>query len=345
MQDEIAALFSAVLAIYSTLAEIKNQMKYTFASLIFCATLFSCNQTESQEKEVEEFTEFDYDLSTTYVEVKGTNFSIIPPLGFVEGENFIGFEGDNWNINIVQIPQKFQSINDPEMFTAKGINLIESENLSINGQTGELLLIEQSMGGEDVLRYILNFGDDDNTSMITGTFNSESYVTGEEIKKSILSVKSNANPEIENVKKDVDFEINISDTKLQYASNISSMEVYNVDGLVPTKSNDKTNLIITYGELVFNDEEKLQFSINNIEKAMENVVIDKNNIKSITIDNMTGFEISAFGGLDSLENKEFGYLVTLFDFNKFYFFYGSATEEFESNKKMFESIVKTFKRK
>lgn len=192
---------------------------------------------------------------------------------------------------------------------------------------------------------MLAFGADSNVVMINGTFRKDSGTQmGEDIQKSLFSVVYESNKIVDPLE-NVGFEVNVVGTKLKFAKSISNSLVYTVDGKVPTESDDKCNMVVasSIGQTII--EDKVQYSVNRLQKIPTIQGIEVQKMNNITIDNLQGTEIIAYGTDKKKGEREMVYQVMLFTDRSYYLIIGTSRDDFEENLLIFKKISLTFKRK
>ena len=288
--------------------------------------------------------------SDKHVHVAGTKVFLIPPEGFESAATFQGFQHIEFGASILvaEIPGPYDEVT--QGFTIQGLNskgmiLRKREDFIINGYDGFLLTTEQTANDITYTKYILAFGDPSITYIINGMFPKNGTDLSGVIQKSMLSVVYESKLTIDPLG-DVSFSIDTKNTKLKFAKNVTNTLVYTVDGKVPTKSDDKTTLIVgqLLGTILITDKKPM--AIERIRKmSIDDLTFDENGVREITIDGISGYEIIAHGISRTLGVKELVYQVMLFTDNGYYIFLGTASSDFEKNLELFRNITQTFKRK
>lgn len=287
-------------------------------------------------------------LTKEHQSVKGTKVSLIPPKGFADGVNFLGFQQPEKgsSIMVIGIPGPYSEVSagiSKENLLRQGVKASEIENLTINGLPATFVTGTQNAQGTMFARFVLMFGTENETIVINGAYPESLKKIGDEIKKSILTVFYEVDKIIDSFDA-LDYTIDVSETKLKFGKNISNNLVFSVDGKVPTDSNDKTGLIVgkSFSEIAI--EDKKQFCIDRLKKtpiAVKSVEYTN----EITIDGISGYEIYAKG-----KNKETGeadnvYQVILFSDTLYYILFGTTNDKTDKSIEEIKKAVKTFKRK
>ncbi len=319
-------------------------MKNIILSFLIGLPLTVLGQIENEKGK-----QINNELNESYVSIPATKVSLIPPEGFTPAINFNGFEQakNNSSIMVVEVSSPFDKISKgftEEGLKSRGITMRSKEDLIVNGYKGVFITSEQFAYGSTFLKYILVFGNDTSTIIINGMYPKDFQELGDEIKTSILSVVYEPGKETDPLES-MNFEIDVSSTKFQFATMISNSLLFTVDGLVPTQSDDKTILIVgtSSGKILVEDEK--QFAIDRMKEYPSFVKVESENINSITIDDVSGYEIVSYGQDDKTGEPEMVYQIMLFSDNLYYLIVGIAKDNFEENLEIFRTVSKTFKRK
>jgi hypothetical protein len=130
------------------------------------------------------------------VRVPGTSVSLEPPAGFVSAESYPGFQNPEKQATILvtQMPAPAAEIRKAmtkDLLATRGITLLSSSEEKVGGRDALLVHVAQSAGGVDYLKWILLWGDAEETVMVTGTFPKSA---GEELGAAIRSAVLTATP-------------------------------------------------------------------------------------------------------------------------------------------------------
>ncbi|TAE68975.1 MAG: hypothetical protein EAZ85_13685 [Bacteroidetes bacterium] len=266
---------------------------------------------------------------------------------FSKAANFFGFQQDSTNssIMIVDMPAPFSEISKAitkENLLTKGIILKKIENLVINNLPAILVTGEQNAYGNTYTKYNLMFGTEKETTVINGITLNDFEEVAKEIKKSMLSLVYEAEKKV-NIFEIVDFEIDVSETKLIFSKNVANSLVFTIDGNIPTTSKNKTTLIVSKSFSSLDIEDKKKFSLNRLKQIVDNSKLEQ--INAITIDDISGYEMIAIGKDKQTKEVEKNYLVLLFVDDLYYILMGSTNQDFEQNINNLRKSIKTFKRK
>jgi hypothetical protein len=318
-------------------------MRITLTLIVLFFTICSFGQSSSNGI-------IKNDISSKHVNVKGTKISVIPPDGWIAATNFNGFQKNELcsSLMVIEFPGPYSEVTKgftEEGLKSKGIILSEKKSMMVNGFSGTYIFAKQSAYGRMFGKYILVFGDEKKSILINGMCPIDLISKiGKEIEKSVFSVVYEAEKKV-NPLENINYGIDVSGSKLKFAKVISNTIAYTVDGLLPTRVNDKTTLIVgsSMGKVVLRD--KKEYSINRMKKTPSVNEVDTKNVHPVTIDGLSGFEVIAYGENKKNKKPELVFQIMLFTDNMYYLMIGTANENFEENLKIFRSLSKTFKRK
>lgn len=283
-------------------------------------------------------------------QIAGTKFFLVPPSGFINANNFQGFQQLNSgaSILVMEIPGPFsettKGFNEQGLKT-QGVVLKKKEEIKINGNHGLFLTTEQFAYGTNYSKYILVFGDSKATYMVNGTFPKEVTELDKDIRESMLSVVYESGLTVDPLST-VSFTVDTDNTKLKFGKSISGMLLYTVDGKVPTESGDKTSFIVGLSLSNVQTVDKKLTALTRIKRLpYTDLKIDESKIKEIEIDGISGYEIVGEGLEKSNGTKELVYQVMLFTDNGYYIMVGTTKNNFEQNLELFKKVAKTLKRR
>jgi len=287
-------------------------------------------------------------LTPDHQNVSGTKISLIAPKGFIKAANFLGFQQtqSGSTIMVMDIPGPFAETSKAmtkEAFLSQGVEVKNIEKLTLNGLPAIFVTGEQNAYGNTYTKLVLVFGTSTETILINGASPNNLQEIAKEIKTAMLTCFYEADKKI-NPFDAVDFEIDVSAGKLIFAKAVSNSLTYTMDGNLPTKSEDKTSLIVGKSFSKTSVVDKKLFALNRIKQ----LPIEISKIEStleITIDGISGYEIIATGKDKKTGEPEKNYQVILFIDSLYYIFYGSTNQDFDNNINDIKKAVKTFKRK
>lgn len=283
------------------------------------------------------------------ITIKNTKISLVPPADFTVATNFAGFQQDSSgaSIMVLEIPAPFSEI--AKAFTAEGLktqgmDLLEKEELMLNGIPAILIKGEQPAYGNTYHKYTLAFGSETESILINGTYQKEDETAlGETIKSAMLSTIYDASKSIDPIES-ADFEIALTGTDMVFAASIANSLLFNREGQIPATATDKSAFIVakSFSEMEIID--KKAFSENRLRQNPITIESIKST-EPIRIDGLDGFEIIAESKPDELGKVLELYQVTLFLDKQYYILFGSSESDYEKNMAVFKSLTQTFKRK
>jgi hypothetical protein len=129
-----------------------------------------------------------------FVDFPEVGLAIPQPSGFTKATSFNGFEQSETTSSVMlsKIPGSFAAVTkgfNKSTLATRGIELISKKPVKIDNQSGFLVNVSQSAYGQKFLKWILIFGNDKETNIITATFPIDSTPkVSESLKKVILAV-------------------------------------------------------------------------------------------------------------------------------------------------------------
>jgi hypothetical protein len=287
-------------------------------------------------------------LTSGHINIEGTKISLIPPDGFIKATNFLGVQQNQSGstIMVLDIPGPFSETSKAmtkEGFLSQGVEVKEIENITLNNLPAIFIVGEQNAHGNVYTKYVLCFGTENETIIINGAIPNNLNEIAKEVKTSILSSFYEADKKI-NPFDVVDYSIDLTKSKLKFAKSASSSLIFTTDGIIPSKSADKTSLIIAKSFSKTDIEDRKLFCLNRI-KQLPVEVTKIETTTEISIDDISGYEIIALGKDKKTNSKEKMCQVILFSDNLYYMFFGSTNQDYDNNIKEITNVIKTFKRK
>jgi hypothetical protein len=221
------------------------------------------------------------------------------------------------------------------------MTLISKQTIDFNNSKATLISVTQPANGMTYIKQILIFGDTKGTVMVNGIYPEASKNIESKIKEALLSTTYNASQN-DNPLDAATFFINTDGTDFKVVKFMSGSLLYSTDGKIPT---DKPTLIVGNSLAKISASNQKQYAEERLKKLPRGEFNVIKEIKEISIDNLTGFEIVA-NGKDKDDKPELIYQVMLFnDKGDYYIILGQSKDDFEKYLQTFKSIAKTFKRK
>lgn len=287
-------------------------------------------------------------LTSEHENIKGTKVSMIKPIDFSEASNFYGFQHteSGSSIMVVNFLAPFSFVSQgftSDKLKEKGVEVINQQVITVNGLSGLFLKTQQKMYGKVYIKYVLTFGTKTETYIMNGTFPKDYKKIGVKIKAALMSTVYEGE-KTNNPFETLDFEINVSNSKLIYADNIANNLMFNVDGNIPTKSSDNTYLLVgkSFSEL------KISHQLDFCEKRLYQYplkIVDIEKKEKIKINNLYGYEIIAIGSKNKSGENIKMIQTILFSENIYYILVGVTNNDVDKNIDELREVIKTFKRK
>ncbi len=312
----------------------KQILVFTFAILTF-STVFGQTITNNV-------------LTSEHINVMGTKISLIPPDGFIKATNFLGFQQSQSGstIMVLDISGPFSETSKgmtKERFLSQGVEVKNVEKLTLNNLPAILVTGEQNAYGNVYTKFVLCFGTEKETILINGATPNNLKEISSSVKNSILTSYYEADKRI-NLFDVVDYSIDYSKSKIQFAKSVSNSLIFTTDGIIPTKSSDKTSLIIAKSFSKTSIEDRKLFCLNRL-KQLPIEITKTDSVIETSIDGVSGFEIIATGKDKKTGSKEKVCQVILFSDDLYYILYGSTNQDYDNNIKEIKKVIATFKRK
>ncbi len=288
--------------------------------------------------------------NANYINVTGTKLQIIPPAGFVKSTGYNGYSHQLAGSSIViteiagDVNKNFIGFDKKQLFKT-GVLVEKTTYYQINGFDALLVEGKQSAYGKTYNRILLVIGDYYRTYLLSASVlstSSEKHLN--EVKESLLGVIYQPDKE-SNILDRFDFSVDVSGTVLKKGNLMLSSLTYTDDGLVPSKTDNKTSFLI-----------RKQTAVNKISEAERKTLAVKlfdlyplewekdmsREPKAINIGGLNGYEIFCMGVNKELYKLELIYQVVLFQGQDYYVISGITYGDFENNLTMFKKVTATF---
>ncbi len=320
--------------------------KHIVLCIIFLLPILSFSQSINSKA-----IQITNNLDANYVDVTGTKIKIIPPKGFIKSTSYMGFSHQiaGSSIVITEIPGDVNRnfIGFDKKFLFKSGVIVEEETFyQINGYDALLIKGQQAAYGKTYIRLMLVIGDIYRTYLLSASMlstSSDKHIN--EVKTSLLGVIYDPEKKSD-ITDRFDFTVDVSGTILKKANLMLSSLTYTDDGNVPSKTSEKTSMTIrksTMTKSVSDDEKKVLCKQLFEMYPLEWVADMKQDPKTITIGNLSGYEIYSMGKNKELYKMELIYQTVLFDNLDYYVITGITYGKFEENLALFKKVTKTFK--
>ncbi len=261
-----------------------------------------------------------------YVSFSAVGVKLLRPDGFDDAENFHGFQQPSTqaSVMVLMLPGPFSEVTGgfaAEPLKTRGMTLGSKENVEIDGNTGVLLSVTQTAYGIEFAKWIVAFGNEKETRMVTATFPKAHEATlSAQLKSVVLSTKLDSTPP-PTPGADVGFTIAASD-KLKLTRGVGKMIVYTKDGVIPAKSPEDPLFVAAPSISEVPIQDKRQFSVQRLFQTAHTKISSVTATNAITIDGLDGYELAA-----DAEDADSGtplvvYQVILFDEGSYFLMQG-----------------------
>ncbi len=282
--------------------------------------------------------------------VVGTKVSLEAPEGFTRATQFPGFwhEPFGSSIMVTEFPAPLAEISsglsDPAQFKQKGMSLLNRQAIKVDGHSGFILKVKQSAFGIEYLKWLLVFGDDKESVIVTAMFPSNfERELSETMKLSILTTTWDR-------KKDVSPTEGLNFTieekgELKLSRRMVNMLTFTKTGRFPSKDIDDPVFIVgqsTARIQIVNPEE---FAKARIAQTATLTDLEIEQTTKVTLDQLQGYEIVA-----TAKDKDTGqpmtvYQVILFEEQSYFLMQGLiSSKNRQPNLETFREMAKTFRR-
>ncbi len=298
-------------------------------------------------------------VTEAHQRVEGTKLYMIPPAGFVQAPEILGFHEENSGNTILvresagsykSLVQTFMT----ENMNVKGIKVKNKEKIMLNGEEATFFTLEQKVHRTTFTKLLLFFGDNDYATLLSAVFPKDDAEHGEAAKKAMLSVAYRE----ENLAEPMPdgFRITFKDSGLRWARSISGAVIYTANG--STSSNAIIDNSFFAGSNITKETNYAAFAKERLQKQIRTEVKVESE-KEVTIGGLKGYEIKATTivpagtltpppsnkkakPISFPEKPRSLYQVLLFQGETYYILFGSATENQATQMALFERLAKSF---
>ncbi len=287
--------------------------------------------------------------------VTGTKVRLTQPTDFAPAEKFPGYfqSSSSASIMVTEIPAPFSAfsseissgLSDPSKLGKHGMSLLSQEQVNLNGQKALLLKMQQRASGVDFLKWVLVFGDEAGSAMVTATFPKELEAKlSESLKQSLLTSQRDPNLAA-STDEGLDYTLK-EQGNLKLAQRISNGLLFTKEGEFPSKSLADPVFVVapSISEQAIADPET--FSKQRLLKTDSITKIEIETSEQVTIDNLKGYEIVAKAQDQKSQEPMLVYQVMLFDQKGYYIMQGLVGEATKADYlPAFRAIAQSFQRK
>jgi hypothetical protein len=259
-------------------------------------------------------------LLGNYISFPTAGIKLLQPAGFDAAKSFDGFQQPSTQSSVmaIKIPGPFAEVTSgftAEKLKARGMTLRSKENITIDGNQGLLISVTQTAYGIEFSKWMVAFGNQSVTKMVTATFpTAHTAKLSAQLKSVVLTAKTDATPPT--LGSNVSFTISASD-KVKLTPGMGKMLLYTKDGVIPAKSPADPLFIVAPSFLQVAIADKQQFATRRLYQTAHTKINSVTTTNAITIDGLDGYEIVADAQDVSSGTPLAIYQVMLFD-NKSY---------------------------
>ena len=275
------------------------------------------------------------------VRVPGTGIRMDPPAGFSRADRFPGFQQTDQgaSIMVTEIEGPAAEVRrgmTRKSLASRGMTLIESRVVKVEGGEALLLHVSQKAQGIDYGKWMLVGGSRERTIIVVGTFPSAASDLSESIRRALLTVSWTGKASAD-LFESLTFRVDAT-PKMRLADRMGNMLLLTESGNLDSGDPNMAILVVgaSISETQIDDLEA--FSKERVAKIdrLENV----QNLRGakVHVDDLTGYELTA-RGIDPKNQRSVGlYQLLLADGNSYY-----VAQGFVASGRM-EEVLPTFRR-
>jgi hypothetical protein len=256
-----------------------------------------------------------------YTSFATAGIKLIKPDGFESAENFDGFQQPSTQSSVMAttLPGPFSKVTsgfNAEQLKTRGMTLKSKKNISIDGSKGILINLTQSAYGIEFAKWIVIFGNEKETKIVTATFpQTQAAKLSATLKSVVLRAKNDTTPP-PTLGSDVGFKI-VASQKVKLTRVIGKMLLYTKDGTIPAKSPTDPLFIVARSFSQVEIFDKKEFATRRLSQTTSIKIDSVTTTEPISIDGLDGYEIVADAKDTASGTPTTVYQVMLFD-NKSY---------------------------
>jgi len=187
-------------------------------------------------------------LEAAPTRVPGTAVIIDPPPGFGASARFPGFEdtGRAASIIVTELPgpaAKMQEGMTSEALASRGMTLLRTETVKVDGKSALLLHVSQSAAGTIFLKWMLVAGDAKKTVMVVGAFPQTASELTLPIRRSLLSVSWSGTPRKADAYEGLAFHVDAT-PKLKLAGRAGGLLIFTETGTMQPSDAAEAMLVV-----------------------------------------------------------------------------------------------------
>jgi hypothetical protein len=261
--------------------------------------------------------------------VAGTKVVMSKPEGFDVAPNFSGFylPGTGASIMVTEIPGPFSKItegfNAPAMLASRGMSLISKQPQNVGKLQGVLVNLEQTASGVKFGKWILTFGDEQNTVMVTAAYPAQKADEYSRMMKDVLlTVSYDRQLPAGDPQADLPFSIK-STAALKYAHRIQNMLLFTGDGKLGTPAAKKKMFLIGQALSDLDVGDQAVFARRRLKQTKDMTDFQIQRDENFSAGGLSGREIAATAKGKDAESL-FVYQVILFGRGSYFILQGIA---------------------
>jgi hypothetical protein len=237
------------------------------------------------------------DRQPQYTSFATAGIKLIKPDGFDAAESFDGFQQASTQSSVmaITIPGPFSKVTsgfNAAQLKVRGMTLKSKENISIDGNQGILINLTQTAYGIEFAKWIVAFGTEKETKMVTATFPKANSAKLSASLKSVVLTAKNDPTKTPVLGSNVGFKIATSD-RLKLTRVISKMLLYTKDGAIPAKSPTDPLFVVARSFSQVEIANKKEFATSRLSGTRSIKIDSVITTDAITIDGLDGYEIVA----------------------------------------------------
>jgi hypothetical protein len=228
---------------------------------------------------------------------------ILQPPGFDKATSFNGFQQSSIkaSVALTSLPVSFRQISNgfnKKNLATRGMTLLSQQTIKIKNQPGLLLKVNQSAFGKKFGKWILVFGDDQKTNIVTASFLSkDAPKLSAPLKKVLLSVAPISSNTTAKTAPTLPFAVTAVEglTLVQKMAGVGKMAAFTKDGNIPTAAPTDPLFLVapSLGDVPVLDQRA--FATKRLSGYPQTEISTVKSTKEITIDNLSGWEMVADG--------------------------------------------------
>lgn len=283
--------------------------------------------------------------------VTGTRVSLTPPAGFTAATQFPGYgqESTRSSIMVTEIPGPFSELaagfSQPKELAAKGLSLIGRSEIKVGEYPALLAHVSQRAQGVAFQKWILLFGDQQESVMLTATFPAaRARALSATMKASLLTAIWERGKNVP-AEEGLTFSVNEAGG-LKLTKRIANALLYTKSQIIPNKSVDEPLFVVAQAVSKVNaaDAENIAFARVKQINTLTDIAVETSN--KVVVDGLEGYEIIA-GAKDRDSGEPMTvYQTMLFDGDTYYLMQGIISRRAgDAHLPAFKEMAASFKRR